>query len=172
MLATLTNGKFSVPENPVMRGVAGFGLLQAGNGQAFGNQVDMTGSGGATDMTQTVDANGNLIWTGGAVDGSPYTSDYCNRIILGGTASTVDKFQCSLRGYVGAAGVYAVPPALVPDAPTSVTIPNAIARVTAPRIAPPRSVRRCGQQADAGLDTETLMIGLGVALLAYLALRR
>jgi hypothetical protein len=151
MLATLQVGRFSVPENPVMRGVAGFGLLQSGNGYAMGNSVDVSNAAGwspvtedQNNQTQTIGPNGQLIWTGGN-DDSPFTADYCNQIILGGTATDAQKFQCSIRGYVGAAAVYAVPPALVPDPPTSVTIPRAIARINAPRVAP--APRRCSQAA-------------------------
>lgn len=158
MLATLTNGRFSVPENPVMRGLSGFGLLQTGNASALGNSVD--------DPTQTATAAGQLIWTGGTSDDSPYTADYCNQIILGGTATDAEKYQCSIRGYVGAAAVYAIPPALTPAPPTSVTIPQAVQRVNSPRPAAPAVRTRCaGQQDD---SSGSLMMIAGIALLAFL----
>lgn len=158
MLATLTNARFSVPENPVMRAVlAGMGIMQPGNGYAMGQSVDMytqpsPASLAGADPTQIITQSGQLIWSGPATpssgsDGTPYTAAYCDSIITGGTASDVDKFQCSLRGYVGAAPVYAIPPALVPDPPTSVTIPTAVARVNAPK-APQRPAQQSCQSSQ------------------------
>lgn len=166
MLATFTNAKFSVPENPVMRAMSGFGLLQEGNGYAMGQSVDLVGSNG--NMRQTTDSQGRLIWAGGEADGSPFTADYCNKIITGGTATVAEKFQCSLRGYVGAAAVYATPPALVPAPPTSVTIPLAMQRVNDPRPVPVRPVSRCAQQAIAQGDDNTMLYALGALVIGYL----
>jgi hypothetical protein len=245
MLATLTNGRFSVPENPVMRATAGFGLLQAGNGSAFGQSVDLSslstntdfsspstntdfspdmgstwlfgssssqglrpgnyqGNGsypsssypsssypnyssqqaypsqqsyqGGASPTQVVNEQGQFIWSSpsGYGDGSPYTADFCNKIITGGTATTADKFQCSLRGYVGASAVYAVPPALVPAAPTSVTIPAAINVVTSPRVvavATPRRIQSCST-ATSDVSVLDVAIALGALAVGFMIMRR
>lgn len=180
MLATLTNGKFSVPENPVMRAVTGFGVLQPGNGWAMGQAVDITNSNGASgnglfsgqasggnSPVQTVAPSGGLIWQGGG-DGSPYTADYCNRIIQGGAASDADKFQCSIRGFIGATPVAFVPPVLVPAPPTSVTIPQAIRRVNQPRPMPVK-VNRCGASAPVEDNSSAILIGLGALLIGWFA---
>jgi hypothetical protein len=212
MLATLTNGIFAVPENPVMRAARGMGMLQAGNGSAFGQSVDMTpgsgfvpgppgpigggssgyvapsfgstnGNGGnfspgsgaasASAPVQTMNQNGQLVWVGGNPDGSIYTAQYCDSIITGGTASDVDKFQCSVRGFVGAAAtpsaaVQPLPPALVPAPPTSVTIPTAVATVNAPRPVPRRPMTRCQQQQqhvqDDGTTQNFLLIGFALVV--------
>ena len=155
MLATLTRGVFSVPENPVMRGLKGFGLLQAGNGYAMGQDVDIA----STPVQTATGPGGSLVWTGGAADGSIYTSSYCDQIITGGSASDTDKFQCSIRGYVGAAPVLAIPPALNPPPPTSVTIPAAaIAISNPPRKPVARVAPRCSQASQDSSSTDLLLI--------------
>jgi hypothetical protein len=183
MLATITNARFSVPENPVMRAVAGFGLLQAGNGYAMGQSVDMplqalplqasgggflSAGGGSGSPRQIVGPDGVLIYTGDT-DGSIYTASFCNKLIMGGAGSDADKFQCSIRGYVGNSPVASIPPALVPAAPTSVTIPRAVQIVNTPRPAPvARAQRRCDPSVSDGIDGNTAMIALGALALGFL----
>ncbi len=153
------DGRFSVPENPVMRGLNGFGVLQVGNGYAFGQSVDV-GTAPALlpfnppaafyaggDVTSNPNGAG---WSSARNDGTQWTPDFCNQIIQGKTqGSDVDKFQCSIRGYVGnSPAVASIPPALVPDPPTSVTIPAALARVANPP--PQRRPQAMTQCASAG----------------------
>ena len=202
MLASLTNAKFAVPENPVMRPF-GLGAL----GYAMGQPVilssdpsatigDMTVSQGAPGQNGTqaamgpmgsdtnqysVGPNGQLQYNqiGPNIPGDQYTASYCNSIINGGSASPADTFQCSLRGYVGANGIYSpgtyvppakIPPALVPDPPTSVTIPAAVMTIST---APPalRAPGRCSGQTqamDAGSGMSTCLLAIGAGVLAYM----
>lgn len=170
MLAHLTNAIFAEPENPVMRAVRGFGLLSPSNGYAFGQSVDITPDNPA--MYQKVGPGGALIWQGGVVDGSGYDADFCNKIIMGGAATTDQKFQCSIRGFIGNSPVAMIPPALIPAPPTSVTIPAAIQTLNSPRpIVTRPAMQRCGASgAGEGSGNSTLLallvFGLGFALMS------
>ncbi len=203
MLASLTNARFAVPENPVMRPF-GLGAL----GYAMGQPVIMSSDPSATigDMTVAQGApgqngtqgamgpfgsdgnqyslgpNGQLQYNqiGPNIPGDQYTASYCNAIINGGNASPADTFQCSLRGYVGANGIYSpgtyvppakIPPSLVPDPPTSVTIPAAVMTISN---APPmlRGASRCQGASAPGIDMgggmDTCLLAIGAGLIAYL----
>lgn len=196
MLASLTNARFAVPENPVMRG-AGLGRL----GYAMGQPVlmdndpsatagDMSVAQGAPGQNGAYGSSGNQYSLGpngqlqynqlGPPDGSQYTASYCNAIINGGNASSTDLFQCSIRGYVGANGIYKpgtyvppanIPPALIPDPPTSVTIPGAL--MTIQNLPPVIPVpRRCAGASRPQMDMDSVGAGacwlaVGAGLLAY-----
>lgn len=178
MFASLTNAVFAVPENPVRRG-EGMGRL----GYAMGQPVIMDGVAApgdamaGTGSQYSVGPNGQLQYNtlGAQAPGDQYTAEFCNAIINGGNASSADLFQCSLRGYVGANGVYkpgtyvppaSIPPALVPDPPTSVTIPSAVMTIsTMPLQARAPRCAGAGDQSGIGLDSCWLAVGAG--LLAY-----
>ena len=108
MLASLTNAKFAVPENPVMRPF-GMGAL----GYAMGQPVIMSSDPSATIGDTTVQGglapgqngafgsdqnqyslgpNGQLQYNqiGPNIPGDQYTASYCNSIINGGSASPAD----------------------------------------------------------------------------------
>lgn len=202
MLASLTNARFAVPENPVMRG-QGLGRLGYAMGQPvilsddpFSNPGDMSvaqgapgqngtygvdgAANGASGSQYSVGPNGQLQYNQiGPPTGDGYTASFCNAAINGGNASSIDLFQCSLRGYVGANGIYPpgtyvppanIPPALIPDPPTSVTIPAAVMTVAQapPVLFPPR---RCAGQMgvqEMGIGMDSCWLAVGAGILAYL----
>ncbi len=180
MFASITNGVFAVPENPVRRG-EGMGRL----GYAMGQAVIMEGASAPGDVMAgtgsqySVGPNGSLQYNqiGPYIPGDQYTAEFCNAAINGGNASSADLFQCSTRGYVGANGVYkpgtyvppaSIPPALVPDPPTSVTIPGAVMTITtAPPVIPQA---RCAPGVSSGIDLDNCWLAVGAGIVAYLLL--
>ena len=165
------DGRFSVPENPVMRGLNGFGLLQAGNGQAFGQSVDLPSamppsafySGG--DVTSNPNGPG---WASSRNDGTIWTASYCDKIIGGGAGSDVDKFQCSIRGYVGNQPALSIPPALIPAPPTSVTVPQAATRPTTPMpVSRPAPLSKCAAGDDSGPGMNECLMLLAAFAVGY-----
>lgn len=186
MLATLQNGIFALPENPVMRGYYGMGSLPGGYAMGqpvssvspgpIGGPAAYGGAGSTPYVPYSVGPNGELQYNQnpGNLDGSMYTAQYCNSIIAGGNATSQDQFQCSIRGYVGVAsgpGQQMIPPALVPDPPTSVTIPHAVAmapvlKAQAASMPPPA----CGDDSG-GIDMNTLLWGAAAFAAVYLLSR-
>jgi hypothetical protein len=146
------------------------GVTWGGGGWGSGGDAFGGPSNFPSGFQYSVGPNGQLQYADQGSDGV-YTASFCNRIINGGGGSSADIFQCSIRGYVGANAVAPalIPPALVPDPPTSVTVPSAvmIASTTPPSYRPPVAKTQCGANAP-GIGMSDCWLALIAGVVTYL----